>query len=92
MPMRLYTTTTIRVLWEKYPEAKTSLHYWIKKVKIADWESPTDVQKSFKRASFVQTKKDVVDGNNKRVIFNIKGNNFRLVCHITFERKSLFVK
>ncbi len=62
---------------------KSALDSWFREVLSADWSSPADVIKSYANASLV--------GKN-RVVFNIKGNSYRLVVAVNYERQIVFVK
>lgn len=77
--MRIIAKSTLRTFWEAYPEAEQPLQDWYSIAKYADWITPNEVKATFGNASLV--------GNN-RVIFNIKGNDFRL---ITYEMRFIFI-
>jgi mRNA interferase HigB len=62
---------------------KAALDAWFYEVAHATWRSPVDVKKSYSSAS-------VIDA--ERVVFNIKGNSYRLVAAIDYPRRTLFVK
>ena len=49
----------------------------------AQWKSPTDIKEAYRSASFT---------NNNRVVFNIKGNDYRLVVLVRYDKDLLFVK
>jgi mRNA interferase HigB len=61
----------------------TALHAWYHEVQCANWRSSEDVKKSFATASVVGA---------ERVVFNIKGNSYRLVTAIDYERPVVFIK
>jgi mRNA interferase HigB len=50
---------------------------WLSKLKAADWESPADIKSTYHRA-------DLLGNGSRRVIFNIGGNNYRLICKYAF--------
>ena len=56
---------------------------WLKEVNEATWETPQDIKARFPSASFV--------GNN-RVVFNIKGNNYRLDVKVNYKNKIVLIK
>ena len=56
---------------------------WFHAVQRADWDGPADIRAQFNSADFV--------GDN-RVIFNIGGNNYRLVVHVYFPHKIVLTK
>jgi mRNA interferase HigB len=67
---------------EKYKQASESLEAWLTVVQQADWASPADLKAKFRNAS-------IIDG--RRVVFNIEGNEFRLVADIECRLKSVFI-
>lgn len=80
--MNIITKGTIKHYVEKYPLAKTALLNWYEeflKVSFADFNELKSVYGS---ASII---------SNHRVIFNIKGNEYRLITSINFRRKALYI-
>lgn len=66
-----------------HPAAGGALEEWYFKCKAADWKSLADVRRSFASVDFV---------GNDRYIFNIKGNRFRLVAMIFFNRRTVYIR
>ncbi|HEY7336326.1 MAG TPA: type II toxin-antitoxin system HigB family toxin [Bryobacteraceae bacterium] len=62
---------------------RAALDAWFHEVERADWRAPADVKKTYANASIV---------SEGRVVFNIKGNSYRLVAAIDYPRRTLFVK
>lgn len=60
-----------------------SLNAWHEEVKRASWESSADVKRQYRSASIV---------GSDRVVFNIKGNDYRLVASVDYSRQIVFVK
>ena len=54
-----------------------SFEEWLSKVKLADWTLPTDIRNSFPTA-------DLLGNGFSRVVFNIAGNRFRMICTYKF--------
>jgi len=79
--MNVISKKTLILFYEKYPEAKVPLEVWHSNAKKAD--TPEDIKKEYKTASFLR---------DNRVVFNIKGNDFRLIVHIDYLRKIVRVK
>ena len=63
--------------------AKTPLLHWYEIVKRANWENLSDVKRDFRTVDYV--------GNN-RYVFDIKGNDFRIVVIIIFVSKKVYVR
>lgn len=62
---------------------KSALDSWFHEAIRADWSSPVDVVKAYANASIV---------GSDRVVFNIKGNSYRLVVAINYRRRIVFIK
>ena len=77
--MRIILRRALSEFWERYSDAEQPLRAWYASVRCADWttpSTPSDVKTAYRNASFVQ---------NNRVIFNIKGNSYRLVAAINYQ-------
>jgi mRNA interferase HigB len=81
--MRIIARSTLRTFWEKHPDAEQPLRAWFAEASAAIWKSPEDVKSIYRNASIVA---------NNRVIFNIKGNNYRLIVHIRYEIGIIFIR
>jgi mRNA interferase HigB len=62
---------------------KSALDAWFHEVRRADWKTPADVLKAYGNASTV---------GPDRVVFNIKGNDYRLVAAINYRHQIVFIK
>ncbi len=80
--MRIISTGTLKAYFEKHPETETGIKVWIKKVKEAKWNQPSDILKSFTHARTI---------GNGRVVFNINKNDYRLIVMVNYNRESVFV-
>lgn len=81
--MRVIAISTLREFWEKYPQSEMPLRSWYADACHADWRTPADIKATHRNASFV--------GNN-RVVFNIKGNDYRLVVAVHYNRGMLYIR
>jgi mRNA interferase HigB len=81
--MRVIAQKTLREYWEKHSQARRPLQAWLEHVQRTAWEKPTDVQKDYGG--------DVILPNN-RAVFNIKGNDYRLVVHIHYKSQIIFIR
>ena len=81
--MRIYSKNTLRAFWERHAESEQALRAWYREVEQADWATPAQVRERFLNASIV--------GNN-RVVFRIRGNNYRLVVEIFYPGRKVFVR
>ncbi len=62
---------------------KAALEAWFHEAQAAKWTSPADVKRSYGNASIV---------GEDRVVFNIKGNDYRLVVAVNYQRQTVFIK
>jgi mRNA interferase HigB len=83
--MRIIAFRTLREFWEKpeYADSEASLRSWYHDAKNANWKNSNDLKQQYKNASIV---------GEGRVIFNIKGNLYRLVVAIDYELQIIFVR
>ncbi|MGG7661693.1 type II toxin-antitoxin system HigB family toxin [Dyadobacter sp. BHUBP1] len=80
---RIFSRGTLRDFWENHPEMEQPLKVWYDDVLAADWKSPSDVKRQYATASILK---------NGRIVFNIRGNSFRLVAHFDFERQMVYIR
>lgn len=81
--MRIVAFKTIRDFYHIYPASKTALENWYKTSKSAQWKGLNDIKKDINSVDYV---------GNKRYVFNIKGNDFRLVAKILFTPQILYIR
>lgn len=81
--MRIIAISTLRDFWEKHPDAKQPLSEWYVKVERAKWESFIDMKRDFNSVDYV---------GNQHYVFNIKGNNYRLVVAVKFTPKLVYIR
>ena len=81
--MRIIAISTLRPFWESHPDAATPLRSWYGLASRVAWKTPADVKAAYGSASFT--------GNN-RVVFNIKGNDCRLVVAVRYDKGLVYVR
>jgi mRNA interferase HigB len=81
--MRVIAKSTLKEFWEKHADAEVPLKTWYKIVEKANWANTHDVKSVYADASVV--------GNN-RVVFNIKGNKYRIVVYAIFKYRKFFIR
>ena len=81
--MRVYTKSTLRKFWEKYPDCKDQLLTWYKITEKASWNSVSDIKEIFKRISVLK---------DNRIVFDIKGNHYRLIVKFNFTKGWAFIR
>ncbi|RLD69965.1 MAG: type II toxin-antitoxin system HigB family toxin [Bacteroidetes bacterium] len=80
---RIIAKSTLRKFWENHRDSEQYLKTWYDTVLNANWKSPHDVRNAYANASIL---------NNGRVVFNIKGNSYRLVVRFNFEKEWAFIR
>ena len=81
--MRIFTEKPLKDYAERHPEAKSALQDWVKKVKESSWHSLPDIRQTFNSVDYV---------GNQHYVFNIKGNDYRLVVVIQFRPQFVCVR
>ena len=81
--MRVVTPRRLKEYAEKEPRSKIPLLHWYEIVKYAEWETISDIRQDFNTVDYV--------GNN-RYVFNIKGNDYRLVTIIIIASKKVYIR
>lgn len=87
MKIHLIKKQTIEDYIKKNAQSKASFEIWFSVLKRADWNEPNEIILTFNSA-------DIIGKGSDRVIFNIGGNNYRMICHYHFgiNKVHLFVK
>src|SRR5574343_168885 len=81
--MKIISIGALRDYWTKRPEAQQPLQAWVNEIKHATWTQPADIKAKFRNASILK---------NRRVVFNIKGNDHRLVVAVAYKLQVVYVK
>jgi mRNA interferase HigB len=81
--MRIISRRILREFWEKHPDAAIPLQTWFHDVERATWVSPADIKAVYRNASFLA---------NNRVVFNIKGNHYRLVVLVVYQHGVVYIR
>lgn len=81
--MRVIAVSALRRFWERYPTAEQALKVWFDEASKASWRQPSDIKKLYRNASVLK---------NRRVVFNIKGNDYRLIVAIAYKLGIVYVK
>jgi mRNA interferase HigB len=81
--MHIISRTKLIEFWQKHEDAETPLRLWFKTVKQADWKNINELKADFSTADYV--------GNN-RVVFNIKGNKYRIIVLVFFTGQKMFIR
>lgn len=81
--MRVIAKRTLRDFWEKHADSEQQLKAWYHEAEQANWKSPNDIKKGYPSASILE---------DNRMVFNIKGNNYRLIVRINYNYGIVWIR
>ena len=81
--MRIIARSRIIEYYTLHPDARTALEEWFQKVRKAEWNCFADIKQMFNSADSV---------GNQRYVFNIRGNNYRLIVVVKFTIKTVLIR
>jgi mRNA interferase HigB len=67
----------------KHPDAKQAILAWCEEVKKARWKQPADIKAHYASASILKS---------RRVVFNLKGNEYRLIVAVAYSVGFVYIK
>lgn len=67
---------------QQYPDSRNALEKWYEDTKTANWKNFSEVKKTFNTADSV---------GNDRYVFDIRGNQYRLIALIIFKVRTVFI-
>ena len=73
----------MRQYWEKHSDSEQYLKTWYDTAMNSDWKTPNAVKQTYANASILK------DG---RIVFNIKGNSYRMIVKFNFEKQWAFIR
>ena len=87
MRVRLIKRKSIEDFAARNARSRSSFRIWLQIIKSADWSEPGDILQSFRSA-------DLLGNGSDRIIFDIAGNNYRMMCkyHFGDTRIHLYIK
>ncbi len=81
--MRVISEKALREFWKAHPDSEQALRTWLTLASRVNWRTPDDIKRDFASASFLA---------NNRVVFNIRGNNYRLVVLVLYKPGYLYIR
>jgi len=81
--MRVIGTDKLYEFIRKHADSKGWLETWLSEARSGEWQSPNDIKDRYNSAS-------ILDDN--RVIFNVKGNNYRMEIQVSYNTKVIVIK
>ena len=68
---------------QRHADARSQIDAWLHEAEEAEWETPNDIKARYADASFLP---------DNRVIFNLKGNNYRLDTKVNYKNRTVLIK
>lgn len=83
--MRIIAKSRLKMYWEApgNEKSRSYLNEWYHFCSKQQWKAPQELKETFRNISFVA---------NDRVVFNVKGNDYRIVCAVDYPRQAMFIK
>ena len=81
--MRIFARKTFREFWNNHSDCEDALKAWFSETENSQWKSPSDIKYKYPHASIFP---------DSRVVFNIKGNYYRLVVKINYDYAQVFIR
>lgn len=81
--MKIVSIKILREFWILHPNAEQHLKAWVDEIKRATWTQPADIKAKYRSASILK---------NRRVVFNIKGNDYRLIVAVAYRFSAVYIK
>lgn len=81
--MKISSIATLRDFWVDDPDAEQPLKAWIDEARSASWRNPAEIKEMYRSASILKS---------RRVVFNIKGNDYRLIVAVAYRFAAVYVK
>jgi len=81
--VRVISKKKLKEFWENHNEVKQQLQSWYKEAINANWDNPNNIKLEYPTASFLM---------DNRVVFNIKGNKYRLIIKINYDYHMVWIR
>jgi mRNA interferase HigB len=81
--LRIISKKILREFWEKHSDSQQQLKSWFQETSSAEWKNPKQIKVEYPSASFLA---------DNRVVFNIKGNKYRLITKINYEYQLIWIR
>jgi mRNA interferase HigB len=80
--MRIISRKILSDFYTIYKDSEHQLYAWYQEVSKYQWNNPNELKLTFRNSSII---------NDKRVVFNICGNKYRLIVDIEYKLKIIFI-
>lgn len=81
--LRVIAKKILREFWERHNDCEQQLKAWFQEASKAEWTNPNEIKAEYPGASII---------GNDRIVFNIKGNSYRLIVKINFDYQMVWIR
>lgn len=81
--MRIIAKKTLRDFWVSHADSEQALKSWYRETEKTEWQNKNDLKKDYPNASILK---------DNRIVFNIKGNRYRLIVKFNFEFQICWIR
>jgi len=81
--LRVIARKALKDFWTKYPDSEQPLKSWYREIYAKRWKNMNELKKQFPSMSII---------SYNRAVFNIKGNNYRLLVRINIEYQLTYIR
>ena len=81
--LRIVAKKILREFWEIHPDCEQQLKTWYEETEKVSWTNPNDIKVDYPSASILK---------DNRVVFNIKGNHYRLIVKINYDYEMIWIR
>ena len=81
--MRIIAKKILKEFWEKHSDCEQQLKSWYREASNAEWKNPNEIISEYPSVSII---------SSNRIVFNIKGNNYRLVIKINYDYQIVWIR
>lgn len=81
--MRVFSRKTLIEFWQKHSDSEQALKAWFSEAEKSQWKSPEQIKQIYPHASILP---------DNRIVFNIKGNTYRLIVKINYDYGQVFIR
>jgi len=81
--MHIIARKSLREFWVEHPDSEQALKAWFYEAENAEWKDSGAIKKQYQSASIIDA---------ERVVFNIRGNRYRLIVRINYSSQTIFIR
>lgn len=81
--MHVIARKALKDFWERHSDAEQPLRAWFAETTSSIWRHPADIKRRYPTATFL---------SENRIVFNIKGNSYRLVVHVRYDLGRVYIR